>query len=142
MSQSTIWPDGPEFDRFLHAAVGEDRNGALVTVFSTLARLGLDPRKEASELAVLSDAAALHRMDALLARFLDVPALTDRHHSVAQAVVQLLPRRNTTGATGTIRQAQDGLQGTRGLIVPVVAVLLLIAMLAQLFVTGLPGTGQ
>ncbi len=36
-------PHPPEFERFLHASVGEDRNGYFVTVLSALARLGLDP---------------------------------------------------------------------------------------------------
>jgi hypothetical protein len=39
-------PHPPEFERFLYASVGEDRNGYVVTVLSTLARLGLDPWKE------------------------------------------------------------------------------------------------
>jgi hypothetical protein len=39
-------PHPPEFERFLYASVGEDRNGYVVTVLSTLARLGLDPWKK------------------------------------------------------------------------------------------------
>ena len=46
-------PHPPEFDRFLHATVGEDRNGYAVTVLSTLARLGLDPWNETAELVTL-----------------------------------------------------------------------------------------
>jgi len=40
-----LHPDGNDFDPFLFASVGEDRNGANVTVISALARLGLDPWK-------------------------------------------------------------------------------------------------
>lgn len=131
--------DGPEFDRFLHAAVGEDRNGALVTVFSTLARLGLDPRKEASELAMLPDDAALHRLEALLKRFFDVPALGDGYQSVAQTLVPLLPRRHASAATGAFAAAG---RHPRDLVMPIVAVLLILALLAQVFLAGLPGSGD
>jgi len=51
-------PHIPEFDRFLYASVGEDRNGYVVRVLSTLARLGLDPSKETAELVALGRDAA------------------------------------------------------------------------------------
>ena len=49
--------EGPDLDRFLYAFVGVDRGGSEVTVVSTLARLGLDPWKEASDLATASEGA-------------------------------------------------------------------------------------
>ncbi len=126
-------PDGPEFDQFLHAAVGEDRNGAVVTVFSTLARLGLEPRQEASDLAKLSDDAALHRLNALLKKFLDVPALAAGHHSVAQGLVELLPRhlasKTTIGAEVLGPRALN-------LVMPIMGVALLLLLLARLFTAG------
>ncbi|SEO18158.1 hypothetical protein SAMN04488011_12113, partial [Palleronia pelagia] len=39
---SVLNPHPPEFDRFLQASVGEDRNGYAVTVLSTLARSCLE----------------------------------------------------------------------------------------------------
>lgn len=42
---------GSEFDAFLFAAIGEDRNGMPLSVVSFLARMDLDPWYEASSLA-------------------------------------------------------------------------------------------
>ena len=129
MSQTAIqWSDGPEFDPFLRAPVGEDRNGAVVTVFSTLARLGLDPRQEASALASLPDDAALRRLDALLRGFLDVPALGERHHAVAQGLVQLLPRRRAAFGGGRPGAAPPDV---RALAMPVVWAVVLLILIAQ-----------
>jgi hypothetical protein len=43
----------PQFEPFLYAPLGEDRRGSSVTVLSMLARLGVDPWSEASELSRL-----------------------------------------------------------------------------------------
>jgi hypothetical protein len=42
---------GREFDDFLFAPVGEDRNGTLLSVISALTRLDVDPWQEAVSLA-------------------------------------------------------------------------------------------
>ena len=42
---------GSEFDDFLYAPIGEDRNGMLLSVLSALARLDIDPWQEAAKLA-------------------------------------------------------------------------------------------
>jgi hypothetical protein len=80
-------------DRFLYASVGDDRNGSAVTVVSAFARLGLDPWKEAAELAVLGQEAARVRLGTLLSRFKDVPALGLEHGAVAERLALLLPER-------------------------------------------------
>ena len=46
----------PEFDSFLFAAVGEERDGIPLSVLSALSRLGLDPRDEAARLSRLTKA--------------------------------------------------------------------------------------
>ena len=79
-----------DLDRFLFAEVGEDRNGNIVTVLSTLARIGLDPRKEAADLAVMSRNEARSRLANLLANFNDVPLL-DRD-ATANRLTRLLPK--------------------------------------------------
>jgi len=56
----------PEFDAFLFASVGEEVDGPL-SVLSVLARLGLDPRDEATRLARLTREAAADQ----LARMID-----------------------------------------------------------------------
>jgi hypothetical protein len=42
-----------EFDDFLYAAIGADRNESPLSVLSALARLNLDPWQEAAELSEL-----------------------------------------------------------------------------------------
>ena len=44
---------GSEFNDFLFAPIGEDRNGMSVSVLSGLARTDVDPWKEAASLAQL-----------------------------------------------------------------------------------------
>lgn len=141
MAQSnTINPHPPEFERFLYASVGEDRNGYDVTVLSALARLGLDPWKETAELATVGRDAARARLGTLLARFLDVPKLASDHGMVARDLTQLLPEALTSGvlkrAASTVA---DGRPGTSGAIW---AVLAIIFLLFQMFTVGGSGTGK
>jgi len=72
-------PHPPEFERYLYASVGEARNGYVVTVLCTLARLGLDPWKEAAELVTLGRDASRARLGTMLAdsgTFRRSPAIT------------------------------------------------------------------
>ena len=47
-----------EFNEFLYAFVGEEESGIRLTVLSALARIGLDPWREAARLADLPREAA------------------------------------------------------------------------------------
>lgn len=133
-------PHPPEFDRFLHASVGEDRNGYAVTVLSTLARLGLDPWKETAELVTLGRDGARARLGSLLAQFRDVPALASDHGRVALDLSQLLPEGRKSG---TLQRAAstmaDGRSGKSGAIW---AVLAIIFVLLQMFMVGGLGSGE
>src|ERR1700692_127825 len=53
---------GSEFDNFLFAPIGEDRNGMLLSVLSALARLDVDPWQEAGVLAQLPGETAAQRL--------------------------------------------------------------------------------
>lgn len=86
-----LHPDGSDFDPFLYAFVGDDRNGCKVTVISALARLGLDPWKESAELAALGQEAAHARLGTLLSGFKDVPMLERENGAVAARLAMLLP---------------------------------------------------
>ena len=133
-------PRPPEFDRFLHATVGEDRNGYAVTVLSTLARLGLDPWKETAELVTLGRDAARARLGTLLARFRDVPALASDHGRIARDLSQLLPEGRTPGSPKRAAStAGAGRPGTSGAIW---AVLAIIFALFQMFMVGGSGSGE
>jgi hypothetical protein len=84
---------GPEFDDFLFAPVGEDRNGLPLSIVSLLGRLDLDPWLEAASLADQPAEAAVQRLAALLAA-LPVPSLKQADPgTVAARLIALLPRR-------------------------------------------------
>jgi hypothetical protein len=53
MTNSPVLLPGSEFNDFLFAPIGEDRNGMLVSVLSGLARSDVDPWQEATRLAEL-----------------------------------------------------------------------------------------
>lgn len=133
-------PHLPEFDRFLYASVGEDRNGYVVTVLSTLARLGLDPWNETAELVALGRDGARSRLGKLLARFPDVPTLASDHGRVARDLSQLLPEGR---ASASLKRAAStvtvGRPGTSGVIW---AVLAFIFVLFHMFKVGGSGSGE
>jgi hypothetical protein len=93
---------GPEFDAFLFAPVGEDRNGLPLSIVSLLGRMDLDPWLEAASLAEQPAEAAVQRLAALLAA-LPVPSLkrTDPG-AVAARLIALLPRRSDLKARAPV----------------------------------------
>jgi len=131
-------PHPSEFDRFLNAFVGEDRNGSAVTVLSKLARLGLDPWKETAELVTLGRDGARAPMGVLLARFRDVSALASDHGRVARDLYQLLPEGRKAGSLKrAASNVADGHPGKSGVIW---AVLTIIFVPLQVFMVGRTGS--
>jgi hypothetical protein len=66
MAHSVIAPLlGAEFDSFLLAPVGEERNGMTLSVLSALARLDVDPWEETAALASMPKDRAKERLAAL-----------------------------------------------------------------------------
>ena len=63
---------GSDFDAFLFAPLGEDRNGLPLSIVSLLARMDLDPWQEAACLAGLPAQAAAQKLATLLAALLSV----------------------------------------------------------------------
>ncbi len=133
-------PHPPEFDRFLYASVGEDRNGYVVTVLSTLARLGLDPWKETAELAALGRDDARARLGTLLARFRDVPALASDHGRIARVLSQLLPEDRASAsfkqAATTVASGRSVKSGANW------AMLAVVLLLFLMFMIGGSGSGE
>jgi hypothetical protein len=129
-------PHPREFDRFLYASVGEDRNGYVVTVLSTLARLGLDPWKETAELVPLGRDAARTRLGLLLSDFRDVPALGSDHGKVARELSLLLPVQslNQSGA-----RSAPGRPTSTGDVWTILAIAL---VLLQMLFVGVAGSGS
>jgi hypothetical protein len=134
-----LTPHLPEFEPFLYAPVGEDRNGSVVTVLSTLARLGLDPWAETADLVMLGRDAARSRLETRLARFWDVPAITRDRGSIAGELIQLLPESPPLQSLKrAATAASDGRPSTG---VAVWAVLAIALLLLQMLIGGL-GAGK
>jgi hypothetical protein len=88
--------DRSEFDEFLFAPIGEDRNGMLLSVLSALARLDVDPWQEAAKLARLPGRTAVERLTALIAALPDGPSTHLDSGTIAARLIALLPRRSVT----------------------------------------------
>jgi predicted RNase H-like HicB family nuclease len=83
----------PRFDEFLFAPIGYERNGMLLSVLSALARLDVDPWREAASLAQMSNEAAATRMTSLIAALPDGPSTCSDPAAIADRLVALLPRQ-------------------------------------------------
>jgi hypothetical protein len=90
---ASIFRFGSEFDDFLFAPIGEERDGMLLTVLSVLARLDLDPWQEAAELARLPGKTATQRLTSLIAALPDGPSVHLDPETIAARLIQRLPRR-------------------------------------------------
>jgi hypothetical protein len=83
----------PEFDNFLFASIGEEKNGMLLSVISALARLDLDPWQEAANLAQLPGTAATRRLASLIASLPNGPSTHLDSGTTAAGLIAHLPRR-------------------------------------------------
>jgi hypothetical protein len=86
---------GPEFDEFLGAPIGEDRNGTTLSVLSALARLDVDPWEEATILARMPRQSAAERLTALIDALPRDPASAIPLQTSAADLVALLPKGKT-----------------------------------------------
>jgi len=102
----------PEFDDFLFASIGEDRNGMLLSVLSAMARLDVDPWQEAAKLAGLPGQAATQRLAALIAELPGEPAAHLAPGPLAARLIALLPRR--AAATAAWRETLFGAGAATG----------------------------
>jgi hypothetical protein len=84
---------GSEFDEFLFAVIGEDRNGMSLSVVSMLARVDLDPWQEAAALAALPKEVAAQRLAPLLEALPERTLQQTSAATTAARLVALLPRR-------------------------------------------------
>src|SRR3546814_20363613 len=80
-----------QFNDFLFAYVGEEKEGLGVTVLSALARLGLDPWEEAARLSTLSEEAATPALTATIARVPEGNCRASHPRAIAPPLLALLP---------------------------------------------------
>jgi hypothetical protein len=88
----------PEFDDFLYAPVGPDRNEMPLSVLSALARLGVDPWEEAAKLSELSKDTAAQRLASLIVRLPGGRWTQADSGAIADRLIKLLPHRSPSVA--------------------------------------------
>ena len=144
MSHAALSPLlGREFDPFLFAPVGHQRNGTLLSVLSMFARLDVDPWQEAASLSRMSKATATARMTALIEALPDAPTAGVPVETVAGDLVALLPRPHVFAPAAPQKLAGvSGFANARfGLGVSVLALLVFLAMLFSYGSPFGPGKG-
>jgi hypothetical protein len=83
----------PEFDDFLYAPIGTERNEMPLSVLSALARLDVDPWEEAAALSELPTETATQRLASLIARLPGGRWTQADSRTIATRLIELLPRR-------------------------------------------------
>jgi hypothetical protein len=93
-----------ELNDFLYAVVGEEKNGAELTVLSALARLDLDPWEEAARLSRLTKDAAIKALAAAIISLPDAEWTASDTQSIAASLVDRLPRGASSPAQPSIEK--------------------------------------
>jgi hypothetical protein len=134
---------GPEFDQFLGASIGEDRNGTGLSVLSALARLDVDPWKEAASLARMPREAAAVRLTELIEALPLAPPSAIPSRMSAASLVALLPKGKAVDVRSSNSPfAATSLRGTWVLIaLGGFAIMMLVLFTMSALFSGRPGTG-
>jgi hypothetical protein len=130
MTSSASISLGSEFNDFLFAPIGEDRNGMLLSVLSMLARQDVDPWEEAAKLARLPGDVAIQRLASFIALLPDRPSSGPESGTIAARLIALLPRR--TGDHSPLGNPPPGgsaASSARGLIFAIVLYLVFATLL-------------
>jgi len=91
---------GREFDNFLFATIGEERNGMALSVLSALARLDVDAWQETAGLARMPREKATERLTALIAAAPMDLATSPSPATIAARLVALLPQAASAKVPG------------------------------------------
>ncbi len=101
MRAGSGWTLNSEFDDFLFASVGEEKNGGL-SVISMLGRLDIDPRQEAYKLAGLPRPTAIQQLALLIESLPDPMTPAADAKAIATRLLTKLPLRKMTLMTPAI----------------------------------------
>jgi hypothetical protein len=102
----------PEFEDFLYALIGSDKNNMPLSVLSALARLNVDPWEEAAELMELPKDAATRRLAALIGRLPGGRYLQADPKTSAGRLIELLPRRGSSNAPSPAKAGRYEMPGS------------------------------
>jgi hypothetical protein len=87
-----------EFNNFLFAPIGTEKNDTVLTVLSALARLGIDPWQEAARLGQLSSEIATRRLTSIIAGLPNGQWAPTDAGAVAARLIGLLPATGAAAA--------------------------------------------
>jgi hypothetical protein len=104
---------GLEYQEFLFAPLGDDRNGTPLAVASIMGRMSLDPWNEAASLAALPADAAVRRLALLIEAMPNRPLQHQESATLAAGLIKLLPARPTPAARGRAPLAGAGATKSR-----------------------------
>lgn len=82
---------GIEYDPFLRSPLWQEQTGATLSVLSALARLNIDPWKEAASLALLPKDDASARLSGLIAGLPEAQAVGSERYALCERSVSMLP---------------------------------------------------
>ena len=85
-----------EFNDFLYAPIGEERNNTLLTVLSALARLGIDPWQESARLAQLSRDLATQSLTSMISKLPNGRWAQSDVGAIAARLAALLPAKGAS----------------------------------------------
>ena len=122
---------GTEFDAFLFASIGEDRNGMRLSVLSALAQLELDPWHEAAQFVKLPTEAATRRLASLISQLPDGVSRQSDLGPVAARLIALLPRRVSVAIAVPTTRPKIGRVFNLRTVLCVLIVILLLALVAR-----------
>ena len=125
-----------ELNDFLFAVIGEEENGAELTVLSAFSRLGLDPWKEAARLSELPKQAATDVLMGLIADFPSGDGKISESLKIASRLVKLLPEsgsRFARPAAGEGIEHQDAESDARKYLVWFIMAAVIVVVVAHLF---------
>jgi hypothetical protein len=133
---TSLSPLGSEFDNFLFAPIGEDKNGMLLSVVSALARLDVDPWQEAGELARLPPESAIARLASRIAALPDGSSAHPDPGTIAGRLIALLPRQARSNITSPHQTSLGGGESTNSRLASYAMLIIMTLMLGAHFITA------
>jgi len=117
-----------EFNPFLYAAIGEEKNGSELTVLSALTRLGIDPWVEAARLSDLPRDAAARTLTTAIAALPGGRWKVSDLSAIAARLVDRLPKRSTPAVQSAQRKSRIARQATPATAAWLVCLALVVAL--------------
>jgi hypothetical protein len=124
MTRGAVSYLGPEFNDFLYASVGVEKNGMQLSVLSALARQNVDPWQEAAQLTGLPEKTAIQRLMSLIPALPEELSVNPDRDTIAVRLIALLPHHTSSEIQSRkILSDADAIKGFSSVILYVVFVL-------------------